>query len=96
MNNMMTPEEVLENNGYSIEDLQDEMTILFRNPDYYTAIVGVSEDYRVIYDYNKMLDYLVNYEEMSYEDAADYISYDTIRSLGYISGNKPIIMYSFD
>ena len=91
---MQTPEEILENNGYSIEDLEEEGTILFRNPDYTTAIVGVSDDYRVIYDYNKMLDYLVEYEKMNYEEAADNVSYDTIRSLSYIDGKKPIVMFS--
>lgn len=93
--NMKTPEEILEENGYSIEDLEEEETMLFRDPDYHTAIVGVSEDYRVIYDYNKMLDYLVKYENMTYEEAADNISYDTIRSLSYVDGKKPIIMFPF-
>ena len=91
---MKTPEEILEDNGYSVEELQEAGTILFRNPDYSTAIVGVSEDYKVIYDYNKMLDYLVENENMTYEDAADFVSYDTIRALNYISGNRPIIMYT--
>lgn len=93
---MKTPEEVLEFYGYSIEDLQEEETVLFRNPDYVTAIIGVTSDYKVVYDYDKMLDYLVQHEQMTYEDAADYLSYDTIRSLSYITGNKPIILYSFD
>ena len=93
---MKTPEEILESYGYSIEDLNDEETILFRNPDYSTAIVGVSSDYKVIYDYNKMLDYLNQYEGMEYEDAADFISYDTMRALNYIIGNKPIIMFFFE
>ena len=91
---MKTPEEILEDNGYSIIDLQESKTILFRNPDYSTAIVGVSEDNKIIYDYNKMIDYLIEYDNMSYEDAIDFINYDTIKSLGYISDNKPIIMYT--
>ena len=90
---MKTPEEILEDSGYSIEDLQSEETILFRDPDYSSAIVGISDDYRVIYDYDKMLEYLMTYEEMNEEEAADYLSYNTIRSLSYISGTKPIIMY---
>ena len=35
----------------------------------------------------------MTYEEMNEEEAADYLSYNTIRSLSYISGTKPIIMY---
>ena len=37
---MKTPEEILEENGYSIEELEESETILFRNPDFSTAIVG--------------------------------------------------------
>lgn len=88
-----TPEEILEDSGYSIEDLQEAETILFRNPDYSTAICGISDDYKVIYDYEKMLDYLVENEDMSYEEAADFISYDTLRALNYMPGNRPIVMY---
>ena len=90
---LKTPEEILEDNGYCIDDLEESETMLFRNPDYSIAICGVSHDNRVVYDYEKMLDYLVKYENMTYEDAADYVSYDTLRSLGYISGNKPIVLY---
>ena len=92
---MKTPEEILEENGYSIEDLQEEETILFRDPDYSTAICGVSDDFRVIYDYERMLEFLVETEDMSYEDAADFVSYDTLRFLGYIDGKRPIIMFPF-
>lgn len=88
-----TPEEILEDNGYSIEDLKEEETILFRNPDYSSAICGMSDDYRAIYNYDRMLDFLVVTEQMSYEDAADFVSYDTIRSLSYCTGKKPIIMF---
>ena len=41
----------------------------------------------------KMLKYLVEYEDMSYEEAADYVCYNTLRALPYIHGNKPIVMY---
>ena len=90
---LKTPEEILEDNGYSIEDLKESGTIMFRNPDFSTAIVGVDYYNRVVYDYEKMLDYLVKYENMTYEDAADFISYDTLRALDYISGNKPVVMF---
>lgn len=93
---MITPEDILEENGYSIEDLQDSETILFRNPDYATAIIGVTEDYKVVYDYEKMVEYLMCEDEMTYEEAADMINYNTIRSLPYIPGNKPIIMFPFN
>lgn len=89
---MRTPEEILEDNGYEIEELKDCETILFRNPDYSTAIIGVSDDNRIIYDFDKMIEFLIENENMNYEEASDFISYNTIRSLPYIKGNRPIIM----
>lgn len=88
-----TPEEILEDNGYLTEDLEESETMLFRDPDFHTAIIGVDHYNRVVYDYEKMLDYLVEHENMTYEDAADQISYDTLRALDYMSGNKPIVMF---
>lgn len=91
---MRSPEEMLEENGYDIDDLNEAGTILFRNPDYSSAIVGVSYDYRVIYDYELMVEYLIEIEGMTEEEAADFVSYDTLRSLGYIGEPlKPIVMF---
>ena len=81
-----TKRELLEESGY--EDL-----IIFQNPDYDDAIMGVSHDDRVIYDYDKMLEHLINNEGMSIEEAADFVSYDTIRSLSYRGENAPIVMF---
>lgn len=74
-------------------DLDYEDLVIFQNPDYDEAIIGVSHDDRVIYDYDKMIEHLVNKEHMSIEDAADFISYDTIRSLSYRGADAPIVMF---
>ena len=92
---MKTPEDILEENGYSIDELEESKTMLFRNPDFTSAIIVVDNDNRVIYDYYKMLEFLINEEGMSEEEAADFISYDTLRALSYMPGNKPIVMFSF-
>ena len=42
-----------------------------------------------------MLVFLVQNEYMDYEEAADFVSYNTIRALSYMDGNTPIIMYPF-
>lgn len=90
---MKTPEEILEENGYDIEDLQETETILFRDPDYVMAIIGVTEDNEIVYDYQLMIEHLIKYEDMGYDDAADWINYNTIRSIPYIQGRKPVIMH---
>lgn len=79
-----------------LEDLDYEELIVFENPDYDDAIIGVSHDDRVIYDYDKMIDHLVSKENMTVEDAADFISYDTIRSLSYRGEDAPIVMFGIE
>lgn len=70
-----------------------EDVVVFENPDYDSAIVGVSSDDRVIYDYDAMVKCLMLEDDMTYEDAADFIDYNTVRSLPYAGENGPIILY---
>ena len=81
----MTVVEKIESAGY-------DAVIIFENPSYETAFVGVSHDERAVYDYDKMVEYLVTQDGMTYEEAADFIDYNTIRSLPYLQGS-PIIVY---
>ena len=71
-----------------------ENFIIFENPDYDSAIIGITEDNQVVYDYDKMIEHLIQEDDMSYEEAIDFISYNTIRSLSYVGMGAPIIMYS--
>ena len=71
-----------------------EDTIIFDNMSYDGSIVGVTTDGRVVYDYDKMVEELMQDEKWSYEDAVEWIDYNTIRALPYAGGNGPIIMYS--
>ena len=79
-----------------LTDIGYEDSILFENPSYITAVTGVSETGRIIYDYNKMIEYLVSQDEMTEEDAIEFIDYNTIRALPYAGENAPIIMYGID
>ncbi len=78
-----------------IENYDYEDVIIFSNPSYASAFVGISEDNRAIYDYDKMIEFLVNEDGMTDIEAADFIGYNTIRSLPYVE-NAPIIMYSLE
>lgn len=78
-------------------DLRAELpedAIVFDNMSYDGSIVGVTTDARVVYDYDKMVEELMEDEECSYEEAAEWIDYNTIRALPYAGENGPIIMYS--
>ena len=77
-------------------DLGYEESIVFRNPDYDSAIIGVTHDGRVVYEYNKMVEDLMNEDDMTEIDAVDFIDYNTIRSLPYAGDEGPIIMYMLD
>ena len=69
-----------------------EESIVFENPSYETAIVGYDiHTNRIIYDYGRMVDYLVENEQMNEDEAVEFIDYNTIRSLDYIE-NPPIIL----
>ena len=71
-----------------------ENFIIFENPDYDSAIIGITENNQVVYDYEKMIEYLMQEDDMDYEEAVDFISYNTIRSLPYAGEGAPIMMYS--
>lgn len=59
---------------------------------YITAVVGQDRiSGRVIYDYEKMIEYLCGQEGMDYEEAVDWIDYNTIRALPYFP-NPPYII----
>ena len=71
-----------------------ENFIIFENPDYDSAIIGITENNQVVYDYEKMIEHLMQEDDIDYEEAVDFISYNTIRSLPYAGEGAPIIMYS--
>lgn len=71
-----------------------ENFLIFENPDYDSAIIGITENNQVVYDYEKMIEHLMQEDDMHYEEAVDFISYNTIRSLPYAGEGAPIIMYS--
>lgn len=74
-----------------IEDLPPE-TIVFDSPSYETALIGISHDGRAIYDYDKMVAFLIYEDSMTEEEAIDFIEYNTIGSLGQQEG-YPIVAY---
>lgn len=82
----MTAYEWLIDNGY-------DGVAIFDNYDYDSAFIGVSEDYRAVYDFELMVDYLVQKEGFSDTDAIEWIEYNTIRSLPYWGDQAPIILH---
>ena len=66
------------------------------NYSYDDALIGVSENNRVIYDYDKMIEWLMKEEGWDYEESIEWIETNTIRSLPYMGESAPIIMYPLE
>lgn len=60
------------------------------------TLIGITEDNRAVYDFDKMVWWLMVHEDCTYDDAVEWIDYNTIRSLPYVGENAPIIMYPID
>jgi hypothetical protein len=72
------------------------LAVVFDNPSFDGSIIGVTDDDCVVYDYNKMVEELAADDGMSLEDAADFISYNTIRAIPYAGAYAPVIMYRLE
>lgn len=73
-----------------------EDVIYLTNFGYDDALIGISEDNRAVYDYNKMIEWLIKEENWSEEEAIEWIDYNTIRALSYMGDKAPIIMYPIE
>lgn len=83
---MANAEQILLDNGYEgIKFLTDYS--------YDTALIGVSDDNRAIYDYDKMVEWLMDTEGWDEMDAREWIDYNTLRAVPYFGSDAPIIMY---
>lgn len=85
----MSAEERLLENGYVGVTFLTEYS-------YDDALIGVTEDGRAVYDYEKMIQWLMDTEGWSCEEAMEWIDYNTLRSLPYMGEGVPIIMYPLE
>lgn len=74
-------------------EIINKEALRFDNPSFDNSIIGVDYYGRLVYDYNLMVEELVDADKMDNEDASDFISYNTLRSLNYQSSTmKPIVI----
>lgn len=90
MINLKTEEDVKE----LITDYEYEDVIVFSNPDYASAFVGISEDNRAVYDYDRMVEFLMSEYDITDIEAIEFIDFNTIRALPYIGEGAPIIIHN--
>lgn len=70
-----------------------EDVVIFSDFSYDDALIGVTEDERAVYDFDKMVEWLMEEEGWTQEEAIEWIEYNTIRALPYMGPKAPIVMY---
>lgn len=77
--------------------LRDELAdiapeaIILDDPAYDNAIIGITYEGGLIYDYDLMVMELVKDDGMDEDEAAEFIDYNTVRAIPYMPDPKPVI-----
>lgn len=83
----MTAEEKLASAGF-------DGIVIFKDSGYDDALIGVTVDGRAVYDYGRMVEWLMENDGMTEEEAEEWIEYNTIGSLPNAGDHGPIIMHT--
>jgi hypothetical protein len=78
---------------FDVRERLHDSALVFDNPAYDGAIIGETFDGRAIYDIEKMADELAIDDNISTEEAMDFIDYNAIRSLPYAGDKAPVVVY---
>lgn len=70
--------------------------LLFDSPSYDDALIGVTEDGRAVYDFEKMVAWLVENDGMDDLEAVEWVEYNAVRALPYEGDRAPIIVYPIE
>lgn len=70
-----------------------EETIVFEDPDYAKAFIGVTDGGGAVYDFNLMVEALMEEDGVEWIDAVEFIEYNTIRAIPYMGKMAPVIFY---
>ena len=60
---------------------------------YDSALIGVTEDNRAVYDYGLMVEWLCQTEGWSEDESIDWIEYNVIRALPHMGDLPPVILH---
>ena len=63
------------------------------NYSYDDALIGVTEDGRAVYDYEKMIEWLMKEADWTDNEAVEWIESNTLRALPYMGDDAPIVIY---
>jgi hypothetical protein len=74
----------------------EEDTIVFDRPAFDNSIIGITTDGKAVYDYRKMVAELMADDEMSEEEAIDWIEYNSLRAIPYAGEMAPVVIFTFE
>lgn len=81
------------NNREKLVEYGYEDAIVYQNPSFDSAIIGVDEiTGSVIYDYELMVKDMMHQDNITQEQAIQFIDYNTVRATSYMPQPKPIIL----
>lgn len=69
--------------------------VRFDSPQYDDAAVGITDEGRLVYDYDLMVKSLAAQDGISDDEAAEFIDYNAMRSLPYVGKGAPIVFHRF-
>lgn len=74
---------------------EDEQPLILDNSSYDNAIIGITINHELVYDYDKMVEEFMLENNCKYEEADEWVQYNTLRALNYNSSkHKPVIIYN--
>jgi len=70
----------------------NEDAIVFDNPSFDNSIIGMTTDGCVIYSMNLMIKELAEEDNISEEEAYEFIDYNTLRAMPYAGEYAPVVL----
>lgn len=70
-----------------------EDVIILKDYSYDSALIGVSDDGKAIYDYEMMIEWLIEEEGWTIGESVEWLEYNCLRAIPYMGDRAPIIMH---
>ena len=73
-----------------------EDVVIIEGDFYDDALVGITDDGRTVYDFDLLVECLMDHDGMGEEEAIEFVEYNILRSLPYLGRKAPIVMYRLE
>lgn len=74
------------------EDYRSEDSIMLDEPSFDGSVIGITHDGSIVYDYSRMITEMSLEEDITAEEAEDFIQYNTIRAIPYMPDPRPVVI----